>query len=245
MPIHTSLLRTLHHAEILLSHIIFPAHCLCCEKSSPGYLCQACIKHIPLKIQQQCPFCQKVITTSGQLCPNCFGKTALDGIYSATSFQDPLVKKLIHTFKYRYIQSLAPILAKIILRSLTSNELPLPDMLMPVPLHARRYRMRGFNQAQLLAEHLSTHITPGMPLPCMDTVLRRTRYTSSQAKIPNRKNRLKNLQDAFKALDKTQVKNKNIWLIDDVSTTGGTLFACAETLKKAGAKSVYGIVVAS
>jgi len=235
----------LHTLSATLSQIIFPAHCLCCEELSPAYLCSKCANHITLKIHQQCPYCQKATTLSGQLCPDCFGKSSINGIYSATSFKDPLVKKLIHTYKYRYVESLAPALAKIILRSLTSNELPLPDILIPVPLHTRRYRMRGFNQSQLLAQYLSSHLTPGISLTCSDTALKRTRYTSAQAKIPNRKNRLKNLNNAFSVSDTSRVQDKNIWLIDDVSTTGGTLFACADTLKSAGAKSIYGIVVAS
>jgi ComF family protein len=231
--------------EHAISQIIFPSKCLCCDSLSAEYLCHTCLRHIPVKKQQQCPYCQKKTTLLGQLCPDCFGRTKLDGIYSALPYKDPLVKKLIHTFKYRYIDSIAPILASLVVRHVSTCELSLPDIIMPVPLHARRYRMRGFNQATLIARELSMTLTPGIDIPCLETVLSRTRYTPAQAKTLKRKDRLNNLQDAFSVKTPDAVKNKNIWLVDDVSTTGGTLMACAQPLKKHGAKNVYGIVIAS
>ncbi len=132
------------------------------------------------------------------------------------------------------------------MRALLQSTLPLPDAIIPVPLHRRRLRFRGFNQSELLAQILSQTLTPGLDVPLYTEVLIRTRFTKPQMKTDSREERLSNLKNAF-AIQETStpiLKGKSLWLIDDVATTGTTLEECATVLKQHGATAVFGIVLA-
>ena len=110
---------------------------------------------------------------------------------------------------------------------------------MPVPLHKKRLRERGYNQSSLLAKELSKLIN----LSVVDDCLIRQRHTPSQAKTPTVDERRSNVTGAFTCRDH-QLRDKQVLLIDDVSTSGATLNACATALKAAGATSVWGLVLA-
>jgi ComF family protein len=224
---------------------LFPTTCLCCRRASQSYLCPACISCPPLRTKRICPVCQKVETHLGSPCTKCFLKTPLDGIFSAVPYKHPTVHKLVRTYKYNFARSLAEPLGQVLLRALLSSELPLPDLMLPVPLHPRRLRYRGFNQAELLAQELSAKLLPHSTIPLRSDILLRTRYTSQQAKTDSRDSRLKNLKNAFDVPHAQDMKNKALWIVDDVSTTGSTLSECALALKRAGARSVWGVVLAS
>jgi ComF family protein len=130
-------------------------------------------------------------------------------------------------------------------RAAMAHDLKLPDLIVPVPLHRRRERWRGFNQAELLAENLGKNLSPGYDIPILK-ILKRKKFTAPQMKIKNYKEREKNIRSAFILNDPLEVelKNKKILLIDDISTTGSTLLECAKVLKSAGASSVWGMVLA-
>jgi ComF family protein len=156
------------------------------------------------------------------------------------------VAKAIHTYKYRFIATLAQPLGTWLANRVSEIDLPLPDLYIPVPLHPRRLRFRGFNQSALLAQALADTLTPGSVLPVLQDHLIRTRFTKPQMKTSSREERLGNLKNAF-AISETStasIHGKAVWLIDDIATTGTTLEECARALKAAGAKSVFGIVLA-
>jgi ComF family protein len=119
----------------------------------------------------------------------------------------------------------------------------MPDIIIPVPLHPRRKRARGFNQSLLLAQAVSKNLESYFSIPVW-TTLKRVRFTKPQQKAKNRDERLFHMHNAFSLEAGADVKGKVIWLIDDVATTNGTLTACASVLKKSGAKKVYGVVLA-
>jgi len=108
------------------------------------------------------------------------------------------------------------------------------DIVVPVPLHWRRRRQRGFNQAEALARTL------GMP---WRNALRRTRRTPSQTELPAAQ-RHRNVREAFALRRRAAVSGRSILLVDDVATTGATLEACAEVLRAAGAREVRALTVA-
>jgi ComF family protein len=112
------------------------------------------------------------------------------------------------------------------------------DALVPVPLHSKRLREREFNQAAVLAAHLSK--SSGIPVR---DVLRRHRYTGTQTAL-DRAERRQNLRNAFSLRKNTQVTDQNLLLIDDVLTTGSTLDACAAVLLEQGAESVRALTLA-
>lgn len=224
---------------------LFPIRCLSCQKEG-CWICDKCFRKIALKKDQFCPICEKKTTPSGFTCFKCRKKFNIDGILVSLSYQNKLVSKAVHLFKYRFIEDLSNSLGKAMLSAILSSELPIPDIIIPVPLHQRRLRWRGFNQADLLAQFISPKITPGFPILFESNCLVRQRYTFPQMKIKNYSARQKNIQNAFKVPGgkANQIKNKRILLVDDVATTGSTLFECAKTLKKSGAREVFAVVVA-
>lgn len=221
--------------------LFFPRACTGCTR--PGtLLCQDCAKNIPQLKHQVCYQCQRVTTRFGEHCTEC-PKTPLDGVFSATCYQVPLMQRLVHLYKYGFIRSLAEPLGIILAEQLEKSALPLPDIALAVPLHPRRLRFRGFNQSELLLQATARHAL--FPLTVTNGILLRTRYTKPQQKTRRKQERLENLVNAFTITDAASIKGKTVWLFDDVATTHSTLLACATALKQAGAKHVYGIVVAS
>lgn len=172
--------------------------------------------------------------------------TVLDGLFIARPYRHRLIQKLIFALKYRFIASAADPLAALLAESISHHPLPLPDLIIPVPLHPRRLRFRGFNQAEVLAQKLMQELLPGSPIPVRNDILRRVRFTKPQMKTDSKPERLANLSDAFAVPLEVAgpLVGKSLWLIDDVATTATTLDECARTLKNAGAKSVWGIVIA-
>jgi ComF family protein len=148
------------------------------------------------------------------------------------------LREIIHAFKYEKRRSLAGRLAAL-MRSRGNELLEKADYIVPVPLHWRREHKRGFNQARELARHLGLRV--GEPL-------RRTRPTPPQVELAAHL-RQANVKAAF-ALRRTwfrerpQLDGLKVLLVDDVSTTGATLEACATVLKEGGASEVYALTAA-
>jgi len=145
------------------------------------------------------------------------------------------LRAIIHAFKYEGRRSLARPLAGR-MRSRGSVLLDDADWLVPVPLHTSRRRERGFNQAVDLADHV------GLPV---FHALWRTRRTPTQTELPEAERHV-NVRDAFALATgaRRSVPGRVLVLIDDVSTTGATLDACARVLKAAGAKEVRALTAA-
>lgn len=228
-----------------LSDMFFPLFCLGCEKYGE-WLCPDCFAKLPLRHDQRCPLCLKQPTPQGERCFACKEYAGLDGLFAASDYRSPLLSYVIHTYKYRFIPELSSVLGAFLVGVLQNSRLPLPDLIVPVPLHRRRLRFRGFNQAVLLSEYLGNNLVPGFPLPSASQILKRARKTKPQMKTRSREERLVNLRNAFTVSEegKEAVAGKHLWLLDDVSTTGTTLAECAKVLKQAHAKSVFGIVLA-
>jgi ComF family protein len=146
---------------------------------------------------------------------------------------DGALREIIHALKYERRRSLAAGLAGL-MRARGSDVLDQADLAVPVPLYRRREWERGFNQARELARHLG--------LPVMDC-LKRRRHTDSQMTLPAGR-RHANVRNAFGMKRGKRVDGARIVLVDDVSTTGATLDACALVLKDAGAHEVYALTAA-
>ena len=230
--------------EITLN-ILFPISCLSCKKDDE-WICDECLNKIPLKKEQVCPICQKKITPDGRVCFSCNKKFQIDGVFIASNYNNNLISRSVHYYKYRFIQDLSTPLGKILRKAILSSGLSVPDIIIPVPLHKKRLRWRGFNQAELLANYLSQNLTLGFEIPIASDIILRKKYTPPQMKIKNICQRKENIQNAFaiNVNKKFSIKNKRILLVDDIAATGATLFECAKTLKKSGAKEVFGIVIA-
>jgi ComF family protein len=147
---------------------------------------------------------------------------------------------LIHAFKYRNKTHLRRPLALLTVELLSDFvQTRSPDLIVPVPLHVKRLRSRGFNQAVLLGELFADRWN--IPLDCHN--LRRIRWTEPQVNL-SAGNRRTNVKGAFSVHNPGQIEGRRVLLIDDVLTTGSTVDECAQILKKAGAVDVNVVTVA-
>jgi competence protein ComFC len=217
--------------------LLFPIECLGCGREG-AWLCQNCFERIPLNNFEICPSCQK-FSNNGQTHLTCQRGCPLDGLLSASSYDYPLMKKLITNLKYHSLTDLARPLAKLMAERLRFYGFFIEEnwLLVPIPLHRRRYLERGFNQAELLCQVLQ-ELTGLSWLPA----LKRKFLTPPQAEL-NREDRLINLKNIF-TCESRFIKNKKIILVDDVFTTGATLREGARVLKLNGAQEVWGLVLA-
>lgn len=225
--------------------ILFPRFCLGCGREGT-LLCQDCFSTIEILEEQFCPFCKKPkkILNKGKC--RIHQPMNLDGLFAATSYKNSLVKNLIRNFKYGpFLKGLRGPLASLIIAQflLTKNKYPLKDkkklLLVPIPLANFRKRWRGFNQSEELAKILSQFFK----ISLLNNGLIKIKKTQPQVEL-SVVEREKNIKDSFDLKNPQAVRGKIVYLIDDVFTTGATLEEAARVLKRAGAKEVWGIVVA-
>lgn len=223
---------------------LFPISCISCGYPDV-WLCETCFSKIELLPFQVCPQCEKLITEKGQLCDHCKkDRSTLDSLLAATKYNENNLAKMVHLYKYNFVEDLHVPFARLLVKIILKNNLPLPDLIIPVPLHKRRLRWRGFNQSALLADFVSQNLTPGFSIPVAPDLIKRQKYTPPQMQIGKYSERRKNVQGAFIFDSKQDIQNKKILLIDDIATTGATLFECAKVLKANGAKKVFATVIA-
>lgn len=151
---------------------------------------------------------------------------------------DGAIRQAIHRLKYNNLRALAPELSALLADYLSTTPIP-AQALVPVPLHPKRERERGYNQSALLARGLGERTG----LPVVAGCLRRVRDSPPQARASRAVDRRQQVADAFVCTNDS-LKGVQVLLIDDVSTTGATLDSCARTLKTAGAASVWGLTLA-
>lgn len=222
-------------------HILFPRVCVACGRDLPynsaSFLCVACRKNLKIPAPLICQRCGVVLKSGGAHCFACRGSKAqkytCSLIRSAYMFNTSS-RGLVHALKYQGASYLADEMGLLMAtRFKELTEFPTVDLVIPVPLHKKRIKKRGYNQSELLARAFANAALLGFD----NQVLVRTRDTISQTKL-GREARLANMVGAFSCVQPEKIRRKTILLIDDVATTGATLEGCARALKKAGAKKV-------
>jgi len=153
-----------------------------------------------------------------------------------------ILKKILHRFKYISDACLAEALSGLLIKRLHLIRLD-PDcyeiIIMPIPLHARRERERGFNQSEVLAKLLLESVGGKIM-----HLLERNRKTEPQARL-SRGERIRNVKGAFQVREHFyEEMPETVFVLDDVITTGSTFVECARVLRAAGVKRVYGIMLA-
>ena len=223
--------KVLSTLKTLILNLIYPKSCLGCAK--PGlYLCVSCLDQIP-RAPKQCYVCHHP-SINGLTHSKCTTRYSLESLLVFAHYNG-LVKKLIKTFKYRFVSEIGIILGNH-LAQIFAEELPQVDLVTFVPISKETQRTRGFNQSEILANTISNSIrTPVV------SSLTKTKTTKNQAALTVVQRKL-NLKGVFQSVG--IVKNKRVLLVDDVCTTGTTLNECAKELRKAGASKVYGLVIA-
>jgi ComF family protein len=210
----------------------FPPHCLLCQ-APHGPICPACLGDLPWQPQAHCPVCA-LPTPGGETCGHCLkAPPAFSRTQALFGYGFP-VDRLIQQLKYREHLALAPLLGELLARHL---RIDLPDVWLPMPLHARRLQERGFNQAVEIARELAARTC----IPMQAGWATRVRDTPPQAGL-KREARRKNLRGAFACDEK--VAGLHVGIVDDVMTTGSTLDELARTLANAGACQASCVVVA-
>ncbi len=162
---------------------------------------------------------------------------ALDDVRAAVRYSEA-VRAAVHAFKYEGVTHLRELFGEWLCGVLSDVDWHV-DVVTAVPLHARRLRERGYNQAALLAQDLAERFRWAF----VPQALVRTRETASQAQL-NAHERRQNVAGAFVAAPRS-VRGRGVLVVDDVLTTGATLTACAEALRAAGATHVFGLTVAA
>ncbi len=225
----------------LILDILFPKRCVGCGKLG-YYFCQKCIGKISFTTHQICPVCGKR-AIGGATHPICKTAYTIDGLTSFFHY-DGVIRQAVKLLKYKFVSDLAKEFIGLIPFSSFNNETMKQFnnvVLIPIPLHPSRLRFRGFNQAEVLAKLLAAILN----IPVRTTILKRIKKTTPQVEMKDKKKRLANMQNVF-SVNQSAIDNhqSTIFLFDDVFTTGATLRAAANILKRAGAKKVWGVVMA-
>lgn len=217
--------------------LFFPKKCVGCSQEGTWF-CEKCLEKIVLVKSPVCPNCNK-LTSMGQFCHRCRPKTALTGVIIAAYFKEGPLREAIHNFKYNKIKDLARSLSDILGQRLSQGFPSGRLVITPVPLHPRRLSERGFNQAEEIAQYVASDF--GIEII---SGLIRSRATDTQIK-KERFKRIRNVVGAFRFEGNPgDIKNKTVLIVDDVFTTGATLSECAKVLREAGARQVWGVVLA-
>lgn len=230
--------------------IVFPIYCLSCNQNS-NWLCSDCAKKIHTNSSQTCFVCGNTNLIGNYAC-GCITNYHFDGLYIAGDFKDKTLERLIKAYKYSFVKILKNHISDFLIRFINdeildrhiNRETALSKLLankeaviIPVPIHARRLRWRGFNQsaeiAKIIGEKFSLEINGSLV---------RTKFFRPQTKL-NKDKRQKNIRNSF-AWKSEEKAPRNILLIDDIVTTGSTVDECARVLKENGAKNVQVLVIA-
>ncbi len=215
---------------------LFPARCRLCGDPAQDGLCHPCLEELPW-LGRHCRQCAQPLAATGATlhCGRCQQRPpAFDHTRATVLYQAP-VDYLIRQLKYGQELGLAPLLAGLFLQHAGPLS-PLPDRLVPVPLHPARLRTRGFNQSAELARALGRAL--GVPV---HHLCRRTRNTTPQSRLPPVARRT-NLRNAFELAHGSA--DGRIALVDDVMTSGQTAHELARVLKAGGAQTVEVWVIA-
>jgi ComF family protein len=220
----------------MLLDLLFPRRCpLCDEPVRPreGLACTACLARVSYISEPFCLKCGKHIPDEKEFCHDCTERSH-HFERGLALFEYQSVAGAIFRFKYKGRQEYAEFFGAEISKRLGREIQSLKaDCLVPVPIHQKRLRKRGYNQATLLAEAISRHLQ----IPVEEKLITRIRATTPLKNL-NLQERQNNLKKAFKIL-RNDVKLKTVIIVDDIYTTGSTIDSMAEELRLAGIERVY------
>lgn len=224
----------------LFARFVFPGGCLLCGSSDGTPVCGICDAKLEYITAPFCVKCGQSLPYGGENCYECRKeKRQIDIVRAAFSYEGD-VRKLIIEMKYKKKEHLAEYLSGKMMEFMKRENLVFPvDIVMPIPLHSSNLRERGFNQSMSIARGVGRCINR----EAKDGVLVRKKKTRPQYGLA-KEERLRNIEGAFMVRDFSCVNKRDILLVDDVATTLSTLEEAAGVLKEAGARRVYGLVVA-
>ena len=239
----TRIAHTVRTAGRTVLDLVYPPCCVLCKVriyDGRSAVCDGCGSGL---FSIEAPFCERCghpLWTPVASCPACPGRTFyFEGAFSAYEFNRPL-QDLIHLLKYRNRPGIGRFLGSLLAKRV-EHEPGIPHItgVLPVPLHPRRRRERGYNQSACIAWGLSD--VTGIPV--LENVLRRNRNTPTQTTLSTEA-RTANVEGAFEVAVPDAVRGATVSLVDDIFTTGATINSCARALLQAGAGRVFALTVA-
>jgi len=228
-----------------LISLLLAADCGVCqhplEPSNITFVCIDCWSKIKWLKDPYCSKCSRPLPSTFKsiptfLCPECRRQNVYFNRAFIPTLYEGVMKKVIHLLKYNKKTGIMRTLERIMRSyfSCLNSSFPCLDLVVPIPLHRKKLRERGFNQAELIAKvvakHLQVRLTKGN--------LKRTKATITQTSL-DREERRRNLREAFTIKNRDEFQAKNVLLVDDVYTTGTTIKEAAKVLKEARVKDVY------
>lgn len=215
---------------------VYPPHCAGCGVKGFRWCtdCQENTERIPAKV---CSRCGGKLFGEAEVCPDCKKQPPRFEKAIAWGFHSGPLQNAVHNLKYKRDLPLGDSFSKSLVDYIEEFDWKI-DIVIPVPLGIDRHQQRGYNQAALLAKPIAYRLS----VQYQPKSLVRIRETRSQVGL-NRQERKENVAGAFQA-DNTILQGKNILLVDDVMTTGGTVNSAADALKHAGANKVFVITLA-
>lgn len=212
----------------ILLNVIFPINCVGCKKAGL-YFCVECLSKSPVAERE-----------------------SDEWIFPIFDYRHPPIRRALSLLKYKNKRGIAKDFAPVLFGKISEELSDMAQMknfydpiLIPIPLSNKRYRERGYNQAELICREIEK-LDKNNNFKLETKILIKPKETEHQARIKNRSERLKNITGSF-GINTTNIeliKNKNIILIDDILTTGATLTEAKKVLKKSGARKVIAFTLA-
>ncbi len=200
--------------------IFYPRTCTICDQDlnhKENYYCLPCLHELP--------FLDRHPGALEQVQKIFWGRVDIERVYTLLNYQNKNnTQKILHEMKYRSKTKLTKHMGRLLAKSIPDNHEI--DFMIPVPLHPKKERIRGYNQSLILAEGLREKTN----IPILNNVIKRTASNRSQTQF-SKYDRWQNVNTIFSPDRTDQIENKHILIVDDVLTTGATLEACATVLK--------------
>lgn len=229
-----------------LADLVFPPRCMACgillAESGDEPFCPACFSLIRFVVSPFCPRCGIPLSGAGtnHLCGDCLLLPPPFSLARAVACYESVLLDTIHVFKYKGNIATGEILGKMMAgHAYPGFNISDYSVIVPVPLHLKRLRERGFNQAVILAKEISKRFSIQMDF----MNLKRETFTAPQVNL-GKDQRRANVKDAFIVRDEKKIEGRKIILVDDVYTTGSTVKECAGVLMKHGAAEVAVLTLA-
>lgn len=226
----------------VILELIYPNTCVICGKICDEGICFKCKKLYPFIQEPRCMCCGKpIISEDEEYCSDCAQNKKMFQQGRSLWVHKDDIKQSVYRFKYKNHRIYAKEYARLLVREHVDvlGEWR-PDCIIPVPIHGKRRRSRGYNQAEVLAVEIQEEILRQLDIliPINTAYIYRKKETVYQKQLDNHE-RKKNLKSAFE-INKSTKLPKNILIIDDIYTTGATIQAISELLAKAGCdRSVF------
>lgn len=210
-------------------HLFFPKICLACEDAlckGEKIICTNCYFNMPL--------CKYEDALNNPMAKKFWGKINFEGAYAYLNFtRKGRVQSLLHRLKYKGEKEVGVLLGELMANQINEGLDFVPfDAIIPVPLHRKKLIKRGYNQSECIAQGMAGVLN----ITVETNLIRRIHHSSTQTK-KKRFARWENVESIFELLDSSKYEKKHLLLVDDITTTGSTMSACAEQiLKIPGAK---------